>query len=301
MIDPKAVTTYAQYNEDLILLTLFHEVEKGFYIDIGASYPTIDSVTRLFYDKGWSGINIEPIKGLHKQLQEERPRDVNLQCGIGEKSGQAVLREYKTASGHSTFDTEQKKRTGTSLDYIDYEVPIKSLKEIFIDYKVQHINFLKIDVEGFEYQVIAGNDWNEFRPESICIEANHVSKDWRPILAQHGYKLFIADGLNEYYVAEESWHRTKDFAERIIKLDYHALKQHQMQSWSEDTKELVRLHKIVAEQHAIMQAQTGDIKNLQELATLSLKNQPWAKRVLRSTHGLTIDWVRYRKSDKNSK
>ncbi|MEK7059509.1 MAG: FkbM family methyltransferase [Patescibacteria group bacterium] len=295
MIDPKATTTYAQYNEDLILSALFGDVDKGFYVDVGANYPTIDSVTKLFYDKGWTGINIEPIKGLHKQLEQKRPNDINLQCGAGQNSGSATLREYKSVSGHSTFDAEQKASHDKALEYEDYEVPIKTLEAIFETNKVKHIHFLKVDVEGFEYEVVAGNNWKKYRPEVICIEANHVTHDWRTILDKNDYLFFIADGLNEYYIEKKAWKRTDNFAERIIDIDYHALKQHQWQSWSKDSEDLERLHATVAEQAALIDSLQ---LTAQELEALSLKNRTYLSRLKRSAYGLTIDWVRHKKASK---
>ena len=295
MIDPKAVTTYAQYNEDLILLALFADLKTGFYVDVGANYPTIDSVTKLFYDKGWTGINIEPIKGLQEQLQRERPKDINLQCGVGDTPKKATLREYTSVSGHSTFDAKQKAAQDKRLEYVDYEVQIKTLKQIFDANKVKGIQFLKIDVEGFEYEVVAGNDWKKYRPEVICIEANHVSRDWRPILERNQYRLFIADGLNEYYVEDKAWKRTENFAERIINIDYHALKQHQWQSWSKDSEDLERLHGIIAEQAIAIESLT---QKAREAERLSLKNRSYAGRLKRAVYGLTVDWVKYKRNSK---
>ncbi len=292
MIDPKAQVTYAQYNEDTILRVLLHDVKKGFYVDVGANYPTIDSVTKNFYDAGWSGINIEPLKSLHKQLLSERPNDINLQIGAGDETGEAVLREYIDVSGHSTFDAGQKKQHGSGLKHTDYTVPIRTLKDILTEYKPQHIHFFKIDVEGYEYQVVAGNDWELFRPEVICVEANHISRDWRPLLQKYKYRLFIADGLNEYYLAEESWGRTKGFAERAVELGYHTLKQHQYQSWSNDSRDLERLDKLIKEERSQREIER---KQTESIATLSLKEQPFIKRLKRAAYGLTVDWVRYKK------
>lgn len=292
MIDPEAAVTYAQYREDLILLALFHDVKKGTYIDVGANYPTVDSVTKLFYERGWTGINVEPIKSLHKELQRERPKDINLQCGIGAQTGVGTFREYPAASGHSTFDEKQKAAQSKTLKYTEYEVPVTTLKQVFGEHKPKHVHFLKIDVEGYEYEVVAGNDWKKYRPEVVCIEANHVARDWRKTLEANNYRLFIADGLNEYYVEHSAWKRTEGFDERIIKLDYHALKQHQYQSWSQDSRDLEKLHTIIADQAVAMDAMK---ESIQSLETLSLKNRSYLSRLKRSAYGLSVDWIKYRR------
>lgn len=203
--------SHAQNREDIILSGFFRDVSTGFYVDIGANDPAIDSVTKLFYEKGWNGINVEPIDQLYKKLVNSRPRDINLNIGISNKSGDMVFREYGKFHGLSTFSkdiyTDYDKLAKSSKDYDDfkeYSVKIKTLKQIFKENKVNVINFMKVDVEGYEYEVLKSNDWSVFRPQVICIEANHISKDWRPFLIKNKYTVVFFDGLNEYYVAEEA-------------------------------------------------------------------------------------------------
>lgn len=296
MIDPHAITTYAQFNEDLVLRALLWDVKKGFYIDVGANYPTIDSVTKNFYDEGWSGINIEPLKNLHSQLKHERPRDINLQIGLGESSREAVLREYTDAPGHSTFVDSQKKEHGKEFAYVDYTVVIRPLSEILDKHAPKHIHFIKIDVEGFEYQVIKGGDWKRHRPEVICIELNHMGRNWRPLLTKQSYRLFISDGLNEYYVAEERWERTKGFAEKIVKLEYHALKQHQFQSWSSDSVKLTELHLIIQDLQDNLDALNKELELSKHAMSLTLSGKTFPIRIKRAAYGLTLDWIKFKKN-----
>jgi FkbM family methyltransferase len=199
--------TYAQNREDLILSGFFDPAEDGFYVDVGANSPTADSVTKLFYDRGWHGINIEPIKGHFAQLQKLRPRDINLNIGVADQPGTLQLREYE-GTGLSTFSPAMKQQYAQNpgvftAHFDDYKVQTKTLAQVFADQKVTKISFLKVDVEGFEYEVLAGNDWQKYRPAVICIEANHVEKDWRPLLKQNNYQLAFFDGLNEYYVDQQ--------------------------------------------------------------------------------------------------
>lgn len=298
MIDPKAIVSYAQYSEDIILLALLYDVKKGFYIDVGANYPTTDSVTKLFYIKGWHGINIEPIESLYKELCKERPRDINLKIGISDKCGFATFKEYSDLPGHSTFDLHSNKND-EKLRYKSYKIKVDTLNQVFIDNKIKHVNFLKIDVEGYEYNVVSGNNWKINRPEIVCIEANHINKDWRSKLLDNDYKLFINDGLNEYYVRDESWYRIEGFAERAIDIAYHSLRQHQAEGWDNDSNNLTFLTKQVESLDKYNKQLSKQLNSMvTQLAlseSLTLKNKSLRQRIKRSAHGLTVDWVRFKK------
>ncbi|MBR3622824.1 MAG: FkbM family methyltransferase [Selenomonadaceae bacterium] len=116
--------SYAQELEDLILFSALRNVEKGFYIDVGANDPTNISVTRFFYNRGWNGINIEPQPAIVKILEEERPRDINLCCGIGKERGKLKL--YGNGTGAS-FSEEVKNNRNLSDEN---EVDVFTLSEI---------------------------------------------------------------------------------------------------------------------------------------------------------------------------
>lgn len=203
------VVSYAQNREDILLAEFLKDVKKGFYVDVGANHPEHYSVTKFFYDKGWRGINIEPNKRLYNLLKLSRPRDVNINVGISNEITKLKFREYPAGDGLSTFSKEQqeyylKNPTEVTQTYSDYVVNVDTLKDIFERNSVPIINFMKIDVEGYEYAVIESNDWEKYRPQLLCIEANHVQKNWQPLLQKHRYKKVFFDGLNEYYVANES-------------------------------------------------------------------------------------------------
>ena len=96
--------SYAQNNEDVILNRVFKNVDKGFYIDVGAQHPEIDSVTKSFYDKGWHGINIEPSREWYELLEEQRKRDVNLDSIITDKPSEEIIFYEIINSGLSTIN-----------------------------------------------------------------------------------------------------------------------------------------------------------------------------------------------------
>ncbi len=208
---------YAQNKEDLLIESFFPDVDKGFYIDVGANDETIDSVTKIFYEKGWSGINVDPIKRFIDKLDKSRKRDINLQIGLSDKESVLSFREYPSGDGLSTFDKsmqDQYKKGGHNFPtdkYEEYDVPVQRLQDVIKENKIEHIHFLKIDVEGYEGEVIAGNDWAKYRPELLCIEANHIHADWKTILKQNDYEEVFFDGINSYFLAKESIHRKEYF------------------------------------------------------------------------------------------
>jgi len=95
------IISYSQDKEDLILLSFLEDIEKGFYVDIGANDPWTYSVTKLFYELGWNGINIEPLPDMYDKLCEDRPFDTNLNIGISNEEG---FMELRVADDLSTFD-----------------------------------------------------------------------------------------------------------------------------------------------------------------------------------------------------
>jgi FkbM family methyltransferase len=212
--------TYAQNREDIILSGFFEGAKQGFYVDVGANHPDLLSITKIFYDKGWSGINIEPNKELYNLIKLSRPRDINLNIGASEAEGELILREYPEGDGLSTFSKAAQQDYENSAseyreytrNYKDYKVKVKPLKAIFKEHAPKQINFMNIDVEGFEYEVIKGNDWDKYRPQVLCIEANHIAKDWRPLLDKARYELVFFDGLNNYYAAREHPELAKNFS-----------------------------------------------------------------------------------------
>lgn len=213
---------YAQNREDLILEAFFTKKKKGFYVDIGACHPDIASVTKRFYLNGWHGINIEPQHDLYKLFVRDRSRDININIGISDKESEAKIRSYTNNMGMSTIVPEVQKEyeseaKNNTQSYKDVSIKLRTLSSIFREHKVKTIDFMKVDVEGFEYEVLNGNDWSKYRPKVICIEANHIVKDWRPILSKHEYKKVFFDGLNEYYVdSNTDIDKEFDFVQHVV-------------------------------------------------------------------------------------
>ena len=192
--------SYAQENEDLILYDILKGVENGFYIDIGANDPDVYSVTKLFYEQGWSGINIEPLENPYTYLCRKRERDINLNIGIGNKHGEMTF--YIDGLGSSfRKDVIRQDKPFTDTKIIE----VWTLGEILKRYNPETIHFCKIDVEGFEREVLEGMDWH-YRPWVFCMESTKPGtsipcyEEWEHILIEHDYVLKTAHGINRYYV-----------------------------------------------------------------------------------------------------
>lgn len=202
--------SYAQNFEDVMLWRALQHVENGFYIDVGANDPLIDSVTKAFYDFGWSGVNIEPLEKHWSDLEKSRVRDLNLHCAVGAEFGEIELWECNVRGWATASKKVVDLHTGNGYEGQYKKVPMRTLASICEEFiSDRDIHFLKIDVEGFEEAVIKGMDFTLFRPWIVVIEATkpnsreEVYFEWEHIILDANYSLAYCDGLNRFYVANE--------------------------------------------------------------------------------------------------
>jgi FkbM family methyltransferase len=209
--------SFAQNGEDVVLWRALRHVENGFYIDVGACDPDELSVTRLFYDHGWSGINIEPSKEFHDRCVAARPRDVNLNVAVTEQTGVVRFLHVPGTGLSTTLDEVAAKAASRGFEVERRDVPALTLADICASARRDTIHFLKIDVEGGEQAVLEGADFQRFRPWIVVVEATvplsteRSDAQWRDLLLGAGYEQAYFDGVNLYFVAEE--HR--ELAEKL--------------------------------------------------------------------------------------
>jgi len=200
--------SFAQNFEDVILWRVLKDVNAGRYIDVGAFHPEVDSVTKWFYDQGWSGINMEPVPAMFALFESARPRDINICAAAGAFSGKAEMAFVPGSFGLSSLDVATV-QTNVSMPFTLAEVDVRPLREIAEPFAGMDIHFLKIDAEGTEANVLLGMDFNRFRPWVVVVEATEplsqakTIEKWESILIDANYRCAYFDGLNEFYVAGE--------------------------------------------------------------------------------------------------
>jgi FkbM family methyltransferase len=173
-VDIYAIKSYSQEGEDIILRRVFSDQTSGYYIDVGAHHPRRLSNTCYFYKLGWTGINIEPNPNAFLTFQKERPRDLNLQLGVAAKP--SMLKYYHfNDPALNTFDSKLSKKRLKRSPFIitkTEEINVETLEKILDKYLPlnKKIDFITIDAEGFDMQVLQSNNWQKYRPKYLLVE-----------------------------------------------------------------------------------------------------------------------------------
>jgi FkbM family methyltransferase len=209
------ILSYAQNMEDVVLASVFADDaltrDGGVYVDVGGGHAVADNVTFALYLAGWRGVVVEPQTRLASPYANIRPRDAVVSALVGREAGEADFHEVERFHGFSTMvaaHAENAASFGTS--YATRKLPVTTLAALCAEHALSRIDLLKIDVEGAEADVLAGNDWARFRPRVLCIEAVQPGSmaeawaGWEPDLLARGYRFAHFDGLNRFYVAEEA-------------------------------------------------------------------------------------------------
>jgi FkbM family methyltransferase len=213
-----SIVSYAQNFEDVMLWRALGHIPNGFYIDVGAQDPVVDSVSLAFYEKGWRGLHVEPTPHYAELLRQQRLGDIVVQAAVGEKTKEIIFFEIPE-TGISTADAtiaEQHRQRG--FDVREISVSCIRLSAIFKSSKSKEIHWLKIDVEGLEAQVLSSWGKSKARPWIVVVEStlpltqteSHAA--WEPRLLTYGYEFVYFDGLNRFYVSTSQLELKNAFA-----------------------------------------------------------------------------------------
>lgn len=214
--------SFSQSGEDLIVDYIFHwlGLDAVKYLDIGAHHPYILSNTFHFYQKGHSGVLVEPDPQLHAQLERSRQRDQCLNVGAASRSQQTAKYYEMSDKALSTFSWDEARRYesyGRVRIEAVHEIPLLSVNTIIERHFADTPNFISIDVEGLDYEILEGFDFQRYRPEVFCVETLTYTEDKSErkvtelidLMREQHYFAYADTYLNTIFVDHHAWNRRR--------------------------------------------------------------------------------------------
>jgi len=191
---PLGRLSYSQEGEDLILARLLGApATSGFFVDVGAHHPVRFSNTYYFYRRGWCGINVDPLPGTEHRFRRLRPRDITLECGVAVAPGVLTYHAFNEPA-LNTFSAEEaaKKAQGEYRVIARTQVPVRRLDDLLNQHLPAGtaIDFMTIDAEGLDFEIVQSNDWQRYRPRFVLVE---LLETGLAEIAAHPTALFLAD------------------------------------------------------------------------------------------------------------
>lgn len=164
----KGNSHFGEFAEDIFINRIFKNFKKGFYVDIGAYHPYKGSLTCLLHKKGWTGMNIDLSRFSIDLFKTARKRDINLNCAISDKSSKIFYYENSPINQQNSIFKKNNKQK---------KIQISSYKfsEIQKKYNINKIDYLNIDTEGNELEVLKSINFRRSKPILISVEDNNFS------------------------------------------------------------------------------------------------------------------------------
>jgi FkbM family methyltransferase len=200
--------------ESDLVLQFFGGFKEGFFLDVGANEPQRGSQTWMLEERGWRGILIEPQARLCERLRQARPKSRVFQvaCGAPGSAPEMPLFNAET-TGHSGL---VKNLVDATTNYIGMEmVKVKTLDDVLAEAGNPTIDFVTMDVEGTQFDVLRGFDLRRHRPKLLLMEDHLHNLKAHRYLGRVGYRLIKRTGLNNWYVTQESSFAPVTFVERL--------------------------------------------------------------------------------------
>lgn len=171
--------SYSQEGEDLIIDKLLGYKTNGFFVDIGAHHPLRFSNTAIFYKRGWNGINIDAMPNSMVEFNLLRKRDINLEIAISNEEETKIFYKFNEPALNTLNKQEALSKNGKNGYKIIDTIEVKTfkLKTILYQYaRNNEIDFISIDTEGNDLNVLKSNDWEMFKPKLILVEELNNNK-----------------------------------------------------------------------------------------------------------------------------
>jgi len=208
--------SYSQCGEDLILYHLLRNVfklKKINFLDIGANHPFHLSNTSLFYSKNAVGTLVEPDPYFAKLLRSKRPRDKVLESGVhfsGEQTSEFYILDSPTLNTFSKVEMERYIQMGHELEST---IIVKLINVNEILSQVGKLDFLNLDIEGLDLQILKMVDWAKYRPKSICVETINYENEKEPkkqieiikYMEEMNYFVYADTYINTIFVDNVAW------------------------------------------------------------------------------------------------
>lgn len=214
--------SYSQSGEDLIVDFIFTAIgiDLPTYLDIGAYRPSFINNTYLYYERGAAGVLVEPNPLIFEELKEKRPRDTILNVGVGAKEEKEKDFFILSSATLSTFSREEMERlTASGKQKVKQvlKIPLRDINSIISEYFSLAPNYISLDVEGGDMEILASLDFSKFRPEIICVETleyseeNYEKKEVSITAFMEGkdYMVYADTYINTIFVDRLKWRQRK--------------------------------------------------------------------------------------------
>ena len=205
----KKRASYSQDQEDLFINNYFKNIDNGFYLDIGCYHPIKYSNTALLHNRGWQGINIDMNQTSIDLFKILRKKDKNICAAISSSNKEVTQFIDHSYSPVNTIDKNFSQMISKRLQikpFSERKIYTNTLNEILEKYEIQikKIDFLNIDVEGHDYEVLKGINFLNIKPKIICIEIDNHEKNLSKesienYLKKFNYKIIKRIGFNAFF------------------------------------------------------------------------------------------------------
>ena len=194
---------YAEFAEDVMVNRILKKIKKGFYVDIGAYHPYKGSLTYNLYNRKWNGMNLDISKSSIDLFNIARPSDININCAVSEFNGETFYYENSPINQQNSLisqDDNQKK----------IKIQSYKLSEILKMQNINSVDYINIDTEGNELEVLMGIDFSKINPTLFTIEDNsfdlnnEIKKKKIIFLKEKNYELINIIGVTMFFVKKDS-------------------------------------------------------------------------------------------------